>query len=142
VAIKIASTPGVRMHTCAVTTLKDLFKFVGWLPESPLFGQDDSAPLSWGFFILWVRAGLTCMGFEASKFSGHSFHHGMASSAAAVSFNNYEIQLMGRWHSDSYKLYINNSQAHLLSHSSHLHWAIPHGQPYKPLSLHIQSYLA
>jgi len=33
----------------------------------------------------------------------------------AVGFNDYEIQLLDRWHSDSYKLYIDNSQARLLS---------------------------
>ena len=87
VAITIASAPGAC--TCTVATLKALFEFVGQLSESPLYMQDNGTPLSWGFLISQVRAGLTCMGFKASKFSGHSFCHGMASSAAAVSFNNY-----------------------------------------------------
>jgi len=42
--------------TCAVATLKALFEFVGWLPKSSLFVQDDGTPLSQGFFILQVRA--------------------------------------------------------------------------------------
>ena len=41
-------------------------------------------------------------GFDASKLSGHTFRRGAASSAAAVGFNNYEIQQLGRWRSDSY----------------------------------------
>ena len=59
-------------------------------------------------------------GFDATKISGHSFHQGAASSAAAASFNDYEIQQLGRWHSDSYKLYMDISQHRLLSLSSHL----------------------
>ena len=138
VAITIASAPGA--HTCAVATLKSLFKHIE-KPESPLFLQDDSAPMSHNFSISQVRYGLTRAGFNASKFSGDSFCCRVASLATAIGFNNYEIQLLGRWRSNSYKLYINNFLAHLLSLSSHLHWAIPHGQLYKPLSL-LPSYLA
>ena len=136
----ISGAPGA--HTCAVSALKALFEFMEQLPESPLFVQDDSTPMSWSFFLTWVRAALTRAGFEASKYSGHSFFCGAASSAAAVGFNDYEIQLLGRWCSDSYKLYIDNSEARLLSLSSRLHWAIPHGQPYEPPSLLLPSYLA
>ena len=81
-------------------------------------------------------------GFDATKFSAHSFHHDTASSAAMASFNDYEIQQLGMWHSDSYKLYVDISQQWLLSLSSCLHWAIPHGQPFKPLSLNLPSSLA
>jgi len=140
VAITIASAPGA--HTCAVSALKALFEFVERPPESPLFLQDDDTPMSRGFFISRLRAALTRAGFEAAKFSGHSFRHRAASSAAAVGFNDYEIQLLGRWRSDSYKLYIDNSQECLLSLSSRLHWAVPHSQPYEPPSLLLPSYLA
>src|SRR5882724_214908 len=101
-----------------MATLKSLFEHVEWPPESQLFLEDDGMPMS------------------------HRFCLGVASLAATIGFNNYEIQLLGRWYSNSYKLYINNSQAHLLSLSSHLHWVIPHGQPYEPPSLLLLSYLA
>jgi len=64
-------------------------------------------------------------------------------SQVIVSFNDYEIQQLGRWRSDTYKLYMDGSQARLLSgslsasligpfhslrlSSSHLHW-LEHGQ--------------
>jgi len=48
-AITIASAPGVR--TCAVYALKGLFQYDPHPQESPLFTQDDGAPLSWGHFI-------------------------------------------------------------------------------------------
>jgi len=139
VAITIFSVPGA--HTCAVAALKILFQHVKQPPESPLFFQDDSASMSQGFFISQVRSGLTRAGFNASKFSGHSFHCGEASLAAAVGFNNSKFQLLGRWHSNSYKLYIDNLQACLLSLSCHLHWGVPHGQPYGPPSLLLLSYM-
>jgi len=138
--ITITGTPGT--HTCAVAALKSLFEHIEQPLESPLFLQDNSSPMSHSFFISQVKAGLARAGLDTSKFSGHSFCCGAASLAAAVGLNNYKIQLLGRWCSNSYKLYINNSQACLLSLSSHLHWAIPHGQLYEPPSLLLPSYLA
>src|SRR5882724_3076389 len=104
VTITIASAPGAC--TCAVAALKSLFEYIEHPPESPLFTQDDGTLLARNSFISLLRSSLTRAGFDASKFSGHSFHRGAVSSAAAVGFNNYEIQLLGRWRSDSYKLYI------------------------------------
>jgi len=91
-----------------VAALKSLFEHIGWPLESPLFLQDDSLPMSHSF-ISRVKSGLDRAGFNTSKFSGHSFCCGAASLATAVGLNNYKIQLLGRWHSNSYKLYIDNS---------------------------------
>jgi len=101
-AITITSASGV--HTCTVTALKILFGYCEWSPKSPLFSKDDSSPLSRGHIISQVKSALVKVGFEAMKFSGHSFRQGAASSAAAVGFNDYEIQQLGTWHSNSYKL--------------------------------------
>ena len=49
---------------------------------------------------------LVSTGYNPSKFSGHSFCHGMASLAMVMGFNNHKIQQLGRWCSNSYKLYI------------------------------------
>ncbi|KAI0820425.1 hypothetical protein BC628DRAFT_1276145, partial [Trametes gibbosa] len=49
---------------------------------------------------------LTALGLDSSKYSGHSFRRGAATSAAAVGYADHEIQLLGRWRSDAYKLYI------------------------------------
>jgi len=140
VAITIASASGA--HTCLVKALKSLFNHVQSPPKSPLFMQDDGVPMSQDFLISQVRSGLMLAGFYASKFSGHSFCCGTASLAAMVGFNNYEIQPLGRWCSNSYKLYVDSSQARLVSLSSHLHWAIPHNQAFEPPSLHFPLILA
>src|SRR5882724_5804600 len=42
-------------------------------PQCRLFVQDSGAPLSRGYFILHVKSDLAHGGFNASKFSGHSF---------------------------------------------------------------------
>jgi len=87
VVVTIAGTPGV--HTCTVAALKSLFKLVQCPPELPLFIQGNGAPMSHGYFISRVKLSLLSMGFDASRFSGHSFHCGTASSAVAVGFNDY-----------------------------------------------------
>jgi len=56
--------------------------------------------------------------------------------------SNYEIQLLGQWRSDAYRLYLDIPHHRILSLSSCLHWAIPHGQLFKPPSLHLPSSLA
>ena len=82
-----------------------------------------------------IKTSLTNTGFEAWCFSGHSFRRGAASSAAAVGFSDYEIQQLGRWRGDSYKLYLDGSQARILALSARLHWAVPHVQHPEPPSL-------
>lgn len=62
-------------------------------------------------------------------FSGHSFRRGAATAAAEAGFTEYEIQLLGRWRSDAYKLYIESSRSRILNLSTRLHWAVPAAQP-------------
>ncbi|KAF9462628.1 hypothetical protein BDZ94DRAFT_1142543, partial [Collybia nuda] len=66
-------------------------------------------PLTHSTFISTLKHCLTLLGFDASLFSGHSFQHGAASAAAAVDYADHEIQLLGCWCSDVYKLYIDVS---------------------------------
>ena len=94
VAVTIASAPSA--HTCTVAALKALSEYVQQPPESPLFIQADGTPLSCGVFISQLKSSLMRAGYDVAKFSGHSFHHGTASSATAVGFSHYEIQQLGR----------------------------------------------
>ncbi|KAF8885857.1 hypothetical protein CPB84DRAFT_1787968 [Gymnopilus junonius] len=72
------------MSTCPVTALKHLFTIDPQSPNSPLFSQTSGAPLSHNEFIATLKSCLTVLSFDASLFSGHSFHCGAASAAAAV----------------------------------------------------------
>ncbi|KZP13380.1 hypothetical protein FIBSPDRAFT_753452, partial [Athelia psychrophila] len=104
VAITVAAAPGTP--SCPVAALKALFERSPRTGESPLFENPDGTVLHRGRFIAALRLALLAAGYNASLYAGHSFRRGAASSAAAAGFNDYKIQLLGRWRSDTYKLYI------------------------------------
>lgn len=120
ISITVAAAPG--SPSCPIRALQDLFLSTPDLPpSSPLFITPEGDPLTRKYFIGSLRQYLTAAGFEASKYSGHSFRRGGASSAAAAGFNDYEIQLLGHWRSDTYKLYIEVLPVCILQLSSRLH---------------------
>jgi hypothetical protein len=132
----------VDAPTCAVNALKSLFQTDPRPPNAPLFCNADGSPLQYGTFVARLRTLLTAAGYDASKFSGHSFRRGAASSAAQAGFTEYEIQQLGRWRSDAYKLYIDASRPRLLNLSARLHWAVPAAHPFEPPSLRFAPSLA
>ena len=89
----------------------------------------DSAPLQYSTFVASLHHLLTLAGFDALQFSGHSFRQGAATTVAEAGFTEYEIQMLGRWRSDAYKLYIESSRSRILNLSARLHWAVPTAQP-------------
>ncbi|KAF9440598.1 hypothetical protein P691DRAFT_793181 [Macrolepiota fuliginosa MF-IS2] len=70
-------------------------------------------------------------------YSGHSFCQGTTSTAAAVRYADHEIQLLGRWHSDAFKLYIDVPKDRILSLSSCLHVATSQSLILNPPALHL-----
>ncbi|KAI1788959.1 hypothetical protein LXA43DRAFT_893857, partial [Ganoderma leucocontextum] len=123
VSIVIAAAPGTI--TCPVAALREIFK--GIQPRgdnSPLFeGFAMGVALMRDLFITRLKALLIAHGFDSSKYSGHSFRRGAASSAAVAGYADFEIQLLGCWRSDAYKLYIDIPQERVLHLSNRLHWA-------------------
>ena len=111
-------------------------------PNAPLFENPDGKPLSYNFFINTIRVALESAGLNPKAYAGHSFCHGAASEAAAAGYSNYEIQLLGRWRSDAYKLYIETSLNRILHLSSLLHMAHPHSIPFEPPALRDYTALA
>ncbi|KAH0580494.1 hypothetical protein H2248_012574 [Termitomyces sp. 'cryptogamus'] len=124
VSITIAAAPG--QPTCPIATLKALFVKQPHDGNAPLFKQPDGTALSYSYFIDMIRDALFAAGFNPSLYAGHSFCGGTASAAAAVGYSDYKIQLLGRWRSDSYKLYIENDPSRILHLSSLLHMASNH----------------
>ncbi|KAJ3750347.1 hypothetical protein DFH05DRAFT_1387305, partial [Lentinula detonsa] len=115
----------------------------GWNPSHPLFRNAAGTSLDCSSFIKRIRQALQSAGFNQSAFSGHSFHHGAATSAFAAGFTEYEIQLLGRWRSNAYKLYIEIDEARRLHISSQLHWAHPHESlSFEPPALHSLPFMA
>ena len=136
----IPTVPGAS--TFPVTSLKQLYTLDPRPPESPLFIVDDGLPLLHGDLIRRLCKNLSSLGLNAPNYVGHSFRQGGASLAAAVGGHDFELQQLGHWCSDAYKLYIEPNHLHLLSLSVCLHWAVPNTQPPQPLSLHFVPQLA
>ena len=74
--------------------------------SGPFFQFRDGHPLSRERFVTKVREALTEAGLDASKFAGHSFRIGAATTAAARGVEDSLIKTLGRWESSAYLLYV------------------------------------
>lgn len=72
----------------------------------PLFRFDNGTPLTRPVFVERVRLALQQAGVDPTRFAGHSFRIGAATTAAAHGVSDATIQLLGRWRSDSYIRYV------------------------------------
>ncbi|KNZ79495.1 hypothetical protein J132_09578, partial [Termitomyces sp. J132] len=132
VSILLAKAPSL---TCPVTALHNLFLVDQKPHDAPLFTNLDGSPLSHNMFISLLKQHLLHCNIDPMHFSGHSFCWGVATAAAAVGYTEHKIQLLGRWRSDAYKVYIDVLQECMLSLSSRLHLATSHAHNFAPLSL-------
>lgn len=123
VTVYIAAAPG--QPSCPVTAMQNLFQQYQRPPNAPLFEIAPDCPLTRAIFVSSIRGALSRAGYDCSLFAGHSFRRGGASAAAQAGYSDYEIQLLGRWRSDAYKLYIESDTRRLLQLSALLHWAPP-----------------
>jgi hypothetical protein len=57
-------------------------------------------------------------GISPTGYSGHSFHRGAVHSAAAAGMSSEDIKTLGRWESDSYKLYTRHDDVRCLNLAS------------------------
>jgi len=78
---------------------------------SPLFVVDalSNNPLTRGDFITYLRQLLTRLGYDNSRYCGHSFRIGAATSAASAGVEDHLIQTLGRWSSNCFTRYIHTS---------------------------------
>ncbi len=144
VTILVAAAP--NHSTCAVSVMRCLFRQVPPLSDAvPLFPGISGlagAALSCNVFIARLKTMLLGLGYDSTKYSGHSFRRGAATSAAAAGYTDLELQQLGRWRSNTFKLYIDVPRDRVLHLSSRLHWADPHTQPYEPLALPFAPHMA
>ncbi len=82
---------------------------------APLFAHQNGAALQRDTVITGTRALLSALQLDPLEYAGHSFRKGGASSLAAAGTPDHLIQIMGRWSSDCYKLYIELPIDHLLA---------------------------
>lgn len=88
--------------------------------EGPLFRFQDGSPLTRQKLVTKLREVLQKVGIDCSKYSGHSFRIGAATTAAEKGIQDSLIKTMGRWESVAYQLYVRTPQAQLLSVSQAL----------------------
>lgn len=69
-------------------------------------------PLTYSRFLERLKISLTKLGYDSSKYSGHSFRRGGASFALECGIPPELIQIQGDWKSDAYKGYLDPSFKH------------------------------
>ena len=74
--------------------------------KGPFFRFVSGVPLSREMLVKRVREALGNSGVDVTKYAGHSFRIGAATTAAAVGVEDSLIQTLGRWKSAAYLLYI------------------------------------
>ena len=66
-------------------------------------------------FVNEVRRALAAAGIDSSKYVGHSFRIGAASTAARYSLQDSLIKTLSHWESFAYTLYVQTSREELCS---------------------------
>ena len=72
----------------------------------PLFCMANGAYLTRDLFVREVCKVLIAVGIDQSKYSGHSFRIGAATTAAAAGIADSTIKMLGHWESAAYQLYV------------------------------------
>ena len=88
--------------------------------QGPLFIHEDGSPLTKNQLVRQVRLALRHKGVEVSRYSGHSFRIGAATTAAAVGIPESTIKMLGRWESTAYLRYIRTPREQLIPISASL----------------------
>lgn len=111
--------PTGRGDLCPVRLLRQWFAECPAEAQSPLFSF-NGRPFSGTRFVNYLRQALGEAGYDGSAYSGHSFRSGAATWAASIGIPSDKIQIMGRWSSDAYRLYIRTPAAEHLAAASGL----------------------
>ena len=95
---------------CPCTAVLLVYKLVtAFSDEAPLLcypSPSGPRPLSYELFISRLKAILTGLGVDHTKYAGHSFCRGGASLALACNLPTELIKLQGDWRSDCYQRYL------------------------------------
>ena len=117
---------GVTIHLGATgDSLCPIAAVLGYLAvrpsaPGPLFLFEDGSTLSRPRLVQALRQALHRAGVDDSGYSGHSFRVGAATTAAQAGLSDSLIQLLGRWKSSAYSLYIRTPWQRLASVPSSL----------------------
>ena len=104
---------------CPVSAMSAYLAIRGRSP-GPFFRFQSGVPLSRELLVKHVRAALRVKGVDDSKYSGHSFRIGAATTAAAVGVEDSMIKTLGRWESAAYLAYVRIPRERLAAVSARL----------------------
>ena len=85
--------------------------------RGPLFILEDGSFLTCHYFVSAVRGALQKAGVDQSKYCGHSFRIGAATTAAAKGMEDSIIKTLGRWQSVAYLQYVRIPRSQLATYS-------------------------
>jgi hypothetical protein len=108
---------------CPVQALRRLFEADPQPGNSPLFRLAKGAACSYQRVAATLKKRLTTANYNPALFSGHSFRKGAATEAARRGLPYDDIKILGRWKSDSIKLYI----THDINRLVRLSYQVLHG---------------
>ena len=102
---------------CPVAAVLDYLCARG-MEAGPLFRFSDGKVLTHQRFVTAVKTGLDKAGIDSSKYSGHSFQIGAATTAAQNGMEDSIIKTLGRWESLAYLQYVKIPRKQLVGYSS------------------------
>ena len=83
--------------------------------NGPLFRFSDGCSLTRERFVAKVREVLQQIGIDQTKYCGHSFRIGAATTAAKKGIQDSLIKTLGRWESVAYQLYVRTPREQLVT---------------------------
>jgi hypothetical protein len=95
---------------CSMKKYLSIREFVIKPHQTPLFILPQGTILFKSYLVRATRLLLCLSGHDPSKYSGHSYRAGAATTAGNNKFRDWEVQLLGRWSSQAYTCYMRNPQ--------------------------------
>ena len=87
--------------------------FMALRGPGPFFHFRDSKPLTRSHLVAKLKESIQAAGVNCAAYSGHSFRSGAATTAARQGIGDVTIQMLGRWKSSAYQLYIKTPREQL-----------------------------
>jgi integrase len=125
VTILVAGTGDIA---CPVKAMAQYLRHDQRPANSPLFVTPENLPFTREYLIRRLRTLALSAGLGAEVWNGHSFRRGAATWANLQGLPGDTIQLLGRWNSTAYKLYIDLAPEERIELSRRFQ-SLPGGQP-------------
>ena len=113
-------------EVCAVCCLKEYLKsrylFTPCKLSQNMFVNSQGTALTKLVFNEYIKKLVARLGLFPSLYSAHSLRAGATTTAATLSqpFQDWELQVLGNWRSDTYKRYVRNFDTHTVKFSQRL----------------------